>query len=175
MNPHKPADAVARETRLADAAVETYHRELHRFLRRRVARAQDLGDLLQEVYLRIMRVEKVELVRKPLAYIYGIASHVVAEFRIRAQHEHVLFDSEAADAALDDPRRMTFGEPGGFGERQIEEAMEQLSANRLAVFLLERRDGFSHEEIAQRLGLSVHTVKKYSVEALVHLRASLER
>ena len=29
--------------------------------------------------------------------------------------------------------------------------------------------------IAQKLGLSVHTVKKYSVEALAHVRASLER
>ena len=162
-------------TRLADAAVETYHRELHRFLRRRVARSQDLGDLLQEVYLRIMRVEKAELVRKPLAYIYGIASHVVAEFRIRAQHEQVVFDSETTDAALDEVGRSGFSEAGGFGERQIEEAMAQLSANRLAVFLLERRDGLAHEEIARQLGLSVHTVKKYSVEALVHLRTSLER
>jgi RNA polymerase sigma factor (sigma-70 family) len=158
----------------AESAAATYHQELHRFLRRRVARSQDLGDVMQEVYLRMMRIEKSELVRKPLAYIYGVAAHVAAEFRIRLQKERVLFDSGAAEAATDDPRQFGEDEASGFAERQIEEALEQLSPNRLAVFLLERRDGLSHGEIAEKLGLSVHTIKKYSVEALVQIRASLE-
>ena len=171
----KIAKACSPAPSFAESAFENYHRELRRFLRRRVARAQDLNDLTQEVYLRIMRVENSELVRKPLAYIYGVASHVAAEFRIRARNERVIFDSSVAEAATEDPQRLGHAEPGGFGERQIEEALEQLSANRLAVFLLERRDGLSHEEIARKLGLSVHTIKKYSVEALVRIRASLEQ
>jgi RNA polymerase sigma factor (sigma-70 family) len=171
----KATKTALRPPSFAESALENYHQDLHRFLRRRVARPQDLGDLMQEVYLRMMRVEKSELVRKPLAYIYGVASHVVAEFKIRARNERVIFDSSAAESATNDSPPVGHSDSGGFRERQIEEALAQLSVHRLAVFLLERRDGLSHEEIAQKLGLSVHTIKKYSVEALVRLRASLEQ
>ena len=173
MSIRKTAKAGPGTASFAASAFENYHQELHRYLRRRVARAQDLGDLMQEVYLRMVRIEKGELVRKPLAYLYGVASHVAAEFKIRAQNERIVFDSDAADAAAEDPLRAGHGDLEGFSERQIEEALQQLSAHRLAVFLLERRDGLSHEQIAQKLGLSVHTIKKYSVDALVHMRTSL--
>ena len=66
-------------------------------------------------------------------------------------------------------------ELGSLTERQVEEALAQLTPNRLAVLLLERRDGLSLRQIAGKLGLSMHTVKKYSVEALAHVRASLEK
>lgn len=171
----KAGRAMARASGFAAAAFENYHAELHRFLRRRVARAQDLDDLVQEVYLRMVRIEKSEMVRNPLAYIYGIASHVASEFHMRERHRRVDFDSMAVDALADNPAHLRPNDSGAFTERQAEEALAQLSANRLAVLLLERRDGLSLEQIAEKLGLSVHTVKKYSVEALAQVRASLER
>ncbi|MEG1679712.1 MAG: sigma factor, partial [Stenotrophomonas sp.] len=67
----------------AARAVHDYSTELHRYLRRRVNEAQDLGDLVQEVYLRLLRVQNIETVRNPLAYIYGIAAHVASEFNMR--------------------------------------------------------------------------------------------
>lgn len=169
----KPRHAPARG--FAFSAAENYHADLHRFLRRRVAKVEDVGDLVQEVYLRMMRLQKTEMVRNPLAYIYGIASNVAREFYMRERHRRIEFDSAAAQAALDESVSASVDRTGGFSERQVEEALASLSANRLAVLLLERRDGLSIEEIAARLGLSVHTVKKYSVEALAHVRASLER
>ncbi|KRG71389.1 hypothetical protein ABB27_03870 [Stenotrophomonas terrae] len=159
----------------AARAVHDYSAELHRFLRRRVAEAQDLGDLVQEVYLRLLRVQSIETVRNPLAYIYGIAAHVASEFNMRQRQGRLLYDSTVVEAVSENPGQAAFSEGGGFFERQVGDALAQLPANRLAVLLLERREGLSHAQIAQRLGLSVHTVKKYSVEALAHVRASLER
>lgn len=152
-----------------------YNDDLHRFLRRRVRHAQDLDDVMQEVYLRLLRVKNTELVRNPLAYIYGVASHVVSEFNLGKHRGRIVFDSAAVDAMVDSPAQTHLVEGGGHFERQVSEALAQLPPNRLAVLLLERRDGLSHEEIAMKLGLSVHTVKKYSVESLAHVRASLER
>ena len=169
----KPPDAQARE--FAASAMRSYHADLHRFLRRRVWHAQELEDVVQEVYLRLLRVKHSELVHNPLAYLYGVASHVVREFNLGKHHTRMVFDSDEVDAMLDHPEPASWTESGGQFERQVSEALAQLPANRLAVLLLERRDGLSQAEIAQKLGLSVHTVKKYSVEALAHIRASLER
>src|SRR5688572_33285442 len=71
----------------AATAFEKHYRELHRFLVRRLPRTQDAQDVIQEVFLRVLRLPRTELVRKPQAYVYGIASHVAHEMRMRSQHE----------------------------------------------------------------------------------------
>lgn len=163
---------------VAVVAVGQYGMQLRAFLRRRVRRSEDLDDLVQEVYLRLLRVDDADKVRNPLAYIYGVASHVVSEFNMRGDKGKVVFDSSAVEATMDDEgSRADRGsmEGGAYFERHVSDALRQLSAKHLAVLLLERRDGLTHAQIAAKLDLSLHTVKKYSVQALAHVRASLER
>jgi RNA polymerase sigma factor (sigma-70 family) len=159
-------------------AVGQYGRQLHAFLRRRVWRPEELDDLVQEVYLRLLRVDDADKVRNPLAYIYGVAAHVASEFNMRGHKGKVVFDSSAVEASMDEESGYADRpsmEGGAFFERHVSDALRQLSARHLAVLLLERRDGLTHAQIAGKLDLSVHTVKKYSVQALAHVRASLER
>jgi RNA polymerase sigma factor (sigma-70 family) len=172
LNEGKPK-TLERATGLAAATFEQQYRELHRFLMRRLPAAQDANDLVQEVFLRILRLEKSELVRKPQAYVYGIASHVAHEFRMRARHERVTYDSQAADQAAEHPRELTPDELADrLGtQRQFEQALALLPPTHQAVLLLHKRDGMSREEVARELGLSVHTVKKYIFQALAQIRA----
>lgn len=173
----KDAQPSPRARAFAVAAVETFGRQLHAFLRRRVRDKQDLDDLAQEVYLRLLRVGDVDAVRSPLAYIYGVAGHVASEFNLRERRGQVVFDSDAADAGLEAEGNMhaAAAEGGAQMEWAVNAALRELSAKHLAVLLLERREGLSHAQIAERLDLSVHTVKKYSVQALAQVRASLDK
>ena len=159
----------------AAATLRDHGEELRRFLRRRIARSQDLGDLVQEVYLRLLRINTSECARNPLAYVFGIAANVASEFNLRGRQQRTVYDSELMQATADDPDRVTSGEGAGYIEYQVNHALASLPANQLAVLLLERREGLNHAQIAEKLGLSAHTVKKYSVEALAHVRASLRQ
>ena len=49
-----------------------------RFLAVRLRNADDVPDLAQEVFLRLLRVEWYESIRSPEAYLFTIASHVVS-------------------------------------------------------------------------------------------------
>src|SRR5580658_6160765 len=98
-----PAQSATAAARLATSAFREYSPELHRYLLRRVHHLQDADDLAQEVFARLLRVRDAELVRKPLAYLLGIAMHVVREFRQRKQHERVLFDSAVTDDLCENP------------------------------------------------------------------------
>src|SRR5580658_2391480 len=87
-----------------DLAASDYQKhalDLQRYLMRRVGHAQDADDLAQEVFARLLRIRDADLVRKPLAYLLGIATHVVREFRQRKQHEHVIYDSDLAEDLCD--------------------------------------------------------------------------
>src|SRR5262245_39202172 len=90
-------DARRSSAALASSVFDHYSRALQRYLLRRLRKAEDVRDLEQEVYLRLLRVQNAELVRDPEAYMYRIASHVVHEFWQRAEQSFVTFDSETVD------------------------------------------------------------------------------
>jgi RNA polymerase sigma factor (sigma-70 family) len=161
---------------LALSAFHTHARDLQRFLLRRVGDRNDADDLSQEVFARLMRVENVELVRHPLAYLLGIASHVVREFRHRKQH--VIFDSDMAESLAENveliPRGITNDSEQVELQNWLDDALRQLPATHQVVLLLVKRDGHSYEEAAAKTGLSVHTIEKYLVEARARLRVIMK-
>jgi RNA polymerase sigma-70 factor (ECF subfamily) len=159
------------EPSVAGSAYEQYHAELHRFLMRRLHSSQQAQDLAQEAYLRLLRVERAELVRQPRAYLYRIAVNLVTEFRLRSRRDPITYDSET----LEELAEKAGTEPLDEGERaadaqQIEALLEQLPPLYRAIFVLRKRDGLSYPEIAQQLEISVHTVKKYLARAVAKCR-----
>lgn len=160
---------------LADTAFRDHAGELQRFLARRVGQPQDADDLAQEVFARLLRVRNADLVRNPLSYLLGIATHVVREFRQRKQHERVMFDSDLTEVLAEH----TGGTPEQSMTEQFElrelldKALKQLPAAHQLVLLLVKRDGLSYAEAAKAAGLSVHTIEKYVVEARARLRVIL--
>src|SRR5258708_19577522 len=58
---------------------------LKRFLmRRRAGTAADIDDIAQEVFLRLLRYDRAELVDHPQAYLFKIAANVSAEWSMRS-------------------------------------------------------------------------------------------
>ena len=147
---------------------DTYRDELHRFLRRRLSHSGlDAGDIAQETFLRLLRVENTALIRKPRAYLYRIATNVIRELELKEQ------DSPLHDAH--DVEQIAVAEPGNSIDSvehasSLEAALNGLPAMQRAVLLLVKRDGKSYEEIARELDLSAHTVKKYVFLAVKHCR-----
>ena len=171
-----PAEADNSVSRLALSAFRAHARELQRFLMRRVGDRHDVDDLSQEVFARLLRVENADLIRSPLAYLLGIATHVIREFRQRRQHPLVVFDSEVADTLSEQPdARNSVSDADQMELRNwLEAALQQLPPTHQLVLLLVKRDGLSYEEASDRTGLSVHTIEKYLVEARARLRLILK-
>ena len=173
MRSRREATSRASAISLARSAFDQYSQALQRYLLRRIHRSQNVRDLEQEVYLRLLRVQDAELVRDPQAYMYRIASHVVHEFRQRAKGELVSFDSEAVEAweSTDLAERPDRLAEHLHAERQLERTLLRLQPKWRAMFILHMRDGLTHAEIADRMKISVHTVKKQMFRAFVALRS----
>jgi RNA polymerase sigma-70 factor (ECF subfamily) len=156
------------------SVAQRYARELHRYLLRRLRRPHEVDDLAQEVYLRLLRLDESKCVQKPLAFVYGVAAHVVADFNLEAstEEQHLTFDEDALQHWSEHPAEIL---PDELAERvaleqQVEWALKQLPPTQAAVLVAQKRDGFSYEEIAERLKLSVNTVEKYLTLAKARLR-----
>ena len=161
---HSQSGADQPVARLARSAFRTHARELQRFLLRRVGDRHDADDLSQEVFARLMRVENTELIRNPLAYLLGIATHVVREFRQRKQHQCVIFDSDMAESVSENlmpgSRSVTTNSSDQLElQNWLDAALRQLPPTHQAVLLLVKRDGLSYDEAADATGLSIHTIE----------------
>jgi len=150
---------------------------LQAFLRRRVRRQADAAELAQEVYVRMLRVADMTTIRNPEAYLYTVATNLAREHARQQPSDSRLLD-------VDDPLlQEQLAELPAFGgqidtEQRIErlrEVLGQLPPKCHAAVVLQYWHGLSYEEIAQRLGVSTHMVKKYLSQALVHCRRRMAR
>jgi RNA polymerase sigma factor (sigma-70 family) len=164
------------QTLVADLEA-THGNQLRRFLVARVRNLADVPDIVQEVYLRMLRVPNIESIRSPEAYLFTVAQHVVQQHVLRQSAtppsveltQMLDIQSATPDA---DPVLAT---DAAQCIEQLQGAMEELSPKVRATFLLHRRDGLSIEDIGIRLGLSRPMVKKNLAKALLHFRQRLEQ
>ena len=149
---------------------------LRRFLRSRVRDASDIPDIVQEVFLRLLRVSNHETIRAPEAYIFTIARHVAQQHSLQSAARA---GSEDLDEMLAQLRTATEADPALelTAEQcvaELDATLHRLSPKVQATFLLHRRDGLSIDEISARLGVSRPMAKKYMVKALVAFRKRLK-
>ena len=65
------------------ALVRSQGGPLRRFLQRRVKLSADVPDLVQEIYLRMLRIPDHEAIRSPEAYLFTVAQHVAQQHGMR--------------------------------------------------------------------------------------------
>lgn len=162
------------------AAVAHEHgQRLRRFLAKRLQRAAaDVPDLIQEVYLRMLRIPEEKNIRSPQAYLFTVAFHVLHQHKLTLAAAPEAVDPLAmdVDTQIDTPAGNDPSEHLENRERlqQIDRVLRQLPRNTYVAFVLHRRYGFTLQEIAARLGVSRAMVKKHLARAMAHCRAHLE-
>jgi RNA polymerase sigma factor (sigma-70 family) len=161
---------------LVEELAAKHGERLRRFLTSRVRNVADVPDIIQEVFLRLLRVSNHETIRAPEAYIFTIARHVAQQHSLQSAART---DSEDLDEMLAQLRPATETDPAleVLAQQCVEEldaTLRRLSPKIQATFLLYRRDGLSMDEISERLGISRPMAKKYLVKALVAFRKRLK-
>ena len=147
-----------------------YGNRLRRFLFSRVRNSADVPDLAQEVFLRLMRIEQHEVIRSPEAYLFTVASHVIHQHTLRRASEPISVDITEALAELQtsDGEDPTNRADGAQRVEAFEATLSQLPPRVAAALVLQRIGGFTVQEIADRLGVSRETAKKYLARAAEH-------
>jgi RNA polymerase sigma-70 factor (ECF subfamily) len=157
----------------AGTAFEQYGPALHRYLLRRLRHPEDASDLTQEIFERfIKKKDRAELVRNPLAYLYGIASHVVSEAHYAAQQSRVICDSELLnrmEEGFDAAAPEQLADQLGL-RRDLLDALSSLPRNHLLAVLLVEAQEMSYDEAARATGFTRNTIATY----LMHARAKLK-
>ena len=159
-----------KRARIADW-VRRWNADLTRFVERRVRMRADAQDLAQEVYLRLLRTNQIDLIEEPQAYLYRMASNVAAEWRMRAR-ESKPHSADELDLLLE-TRTPELHLNEAQDQARFHGALDSLDVMVRAVIFLKLREGMTNEEIAHHLGVTKRMVRRHLVTGYAELRARL--
>lgn len=154
---------------------------LRSFLHGRMGGSHELEDVLQEVFVRLARMEDLNERLPPgrkdcRSFIYTTANHLIVDMERRraVRRGHLEAEQESAlevrvevatDALADDTRQLDV----------IERAIKSLPPVWRQAFVLSRFRHMSYKQIADKMGVSARSVEKYIGHALVKIRAAISR
>ncbi len=147
---------------------------VHGLLRRSLSPRHDHDDLVQEVFLRVFR--RLHTLEKPSAlrsFVYSVAVRVVSEeirrFQVlqRAHTQLVIIADDGGDRGADFEARDTL--------QRIQHVLDGMKDKHRAVFVLRHVEGMDLQEIADGLGISLATVKRYLVKSLRSIQQAVSR
>ncbi|WP_312496460.1 sigma-70 family RNA polymerase sigma factor [Pseudomonas cremoris] len=148
-----------------------HYEELIRTWTRRLRNRQEAEDLAHDTFVRVLEAKSVQ-VDQPRAYLHQTARNIAVDAYRREDRR------EAMElGALD--QTPPSGDPEHFMHAiqladSIEQALAELPLNCRKIFIWQKIEGLTQQEIAERLGLSKNMVEKYMIRTLRHLRDRLD-
>lgn len=147
-----------------------HHRDAVRFAARLVGSRDNGEEIVQDAWLRLCARTNTTPIAHPKSYLFKACRNAAIDFTLRQQRERnyrVDLDSLSEADMADDTM--------AFYEQRRQLAVLAVSLNELPAacrlaFVMNKYEGYSHKEIAQRLGVSVSMVEKHVLRALLHCR-----
>lgn len=139
----------------------THHGWLHGWLRAKLGNSFDAADLAQDTFVRVLRHRhELDALREPRAYLTTIAKRLLLNHHRRRSVEQAYMEALALmpEALAPSPeQRFIILET----LQEIEEMLAGLSLPARQAFLMAQLEGLSHQEIADKLNVSLRTVHRY--------------
>lgn len=148
--------------------------ELTAFVRGRWPHEPDVADIVQESFLRLSQCSDPDSIQNLRAFLFQTASHLVIDQHRRRAIRERHADPDCELDALADPVACPERDYLSHTELQrFTELLEQLPEIRRHAFVLFRLEGFSHDAIAQRLGISKRASERHVMLAMRHFAKHL--
>ena len=149
----------------ADAFAELYattHKMLYRRISYFLHDSNDAQDAMQEVYMSVYKnIGNLKLDRLLIPWMLQITYHICCDFardsKAKQDFSAELKDGTAA-GAKDDPFRQVFDQESW---KQVHAILEKRPVKERQAFLLRYENGLTLEEIADFMGVSLASVKRY--------------
>lgn len=133
------------------------------------------ADLAQEACLKLVEIAHREPVEAPGRLLFRLARNVVIDrLRSRMRAGRIF---QADDAYAQHPSSVPDPERSLLASERLQRALsviQDMPPRRREAFLLHRVEGFSHLQIAARMGVSVKAVEKHISAAMLQLSRGMQ-
>lgn len=131
----------------------------------------DVDDLVQETYFRLCKARETGKIIHGKAYLYAAARNLALD---RCRRDRVVSFEAIADLGdslvLEQQPNVDDIADRDFELEMLKAALRSLPERCREVLMLRKHQGLSHREIAERLGISVHTVNAQITLGMIKCR-----
>jgi RNA polymerase sigma factor (sigma-70 family) len=165
--------------------VERERARLRNFIRRRVPHAEDVEDILQDVFSELVEANRRLMpIDHVSGWLFRVARNRIIDLLRKRQPEHLgdatirdrdgdlvaiaeLLESDTSDPEAEYARRRLIEE--------LHQALRELPEEQRAVFVAHEFDGTTFKEMAAQTGVKINTLLARKRYAVLHLRERLQR
>ena len=169
MNLHNPE-----QSRWFAEEVQPHEPALRAYLRGSFPSLQDIDDLVQDAYARLLNAHKTGTVSHPKAYLFATARNAALDLFRRKKIIPIEALAEIEQLSVLEDGRDAAEQACHDQELEIlTEAIASLPDRCRQILTMRRLRGLSHREIAQTLGISEHTVNAQLAIGVLRCRKHL--
>ncbi len=159
-----------------DEIYRAHHGEIERYVRKKVQNYSDVEDIVQQTFLVLLKKKDDFISRHKNGverYLYVAARTRTAEYyrkETRRRKNEKQLEEELTVGQFSRRTTMYAGE----GERLIQKIKTILPEKYWQVFLPRVFEGYSYQEISERLGIDVNTARQRQLRAKKQLQSEME-
>ncbi|WP_027014232.1 sigma-70 family RNA polymerase sigma factor [Comamonas composti] len=150
-----------------------HHGWLQSWLRRRLGHAGDAADLAHDTFLRILLTGRTPEAGQSRAHLTQVAKGLVIDLHrrrlVEAAYLEALAHLSQAQAPSAEQRALVIEDL-----LLVDRVLAALPAKVREVFLLSQIDGLTYTQIAEAMGISFGTVRKYMLRTTQALHAAMQ-
>lgn len=153
---------------VSDPPLPQHHGWLRGWLHRRLGHAGDAADFAHDTYLRVIESRTALAdIREPRAFLTTLAQRVMVSHFRRREVERAYLDAlaQSPEELAPSPEERAIVLETLF---EIDRLLDSLPPKVRTAFLWAQLDGLPYAEIAERLGVSLSSVKQYMARAIRH-------
>lgn len=151
-----------------------YTQRIYSYILNKTKSPETAEEIVQEVFIKIWKSrENFSEVNNYESFLYTMASNKLIDFFRRMAHQEKV--KKEVWNTITDTSNITIEELDfRHSQELINKAVEQLSPQRKKIFLMNKEQGLTRQEIADQLGLSFSTVNNHLNEAVRLVKEKLE-
>lgn len=162
------------DRKLLNSLFEAHSKDMLAYIRSRFPN-EESSDIVQEAFLRLLQYPNPETIREPRTFLFQTAANVAVDYYRRSKTRDRFSDYDADIEKLEDA--LTTPEQLCENEERLQLFsihLKNLPELQRHAFVLYRIEGFSHKDVAEKLGISVRCSERYVQQALRYLVSCLD-
>jgi len=148
-----------------------YYKELLYYIQKKTLCRDYAQDIIQETYAKVITVQNKQKLNNPRAFLYKVAKNLMidkARRNIKVQeisyeeNEHTDNEQPPEEVILEQDMKLI-----------LMKELEKLPAMRKEAFVLHILEGYSRQEVAKIMGISLSAIEKHISRASIDLKKRL--
>ncbi len=144
-----------------------FYEELKSYIQKNVKNKEDAIEIVQETYTKALEFESKSIIKNKRALLYKIAKNIIIDnARKEKNYQNILYEEENHSIPKEEqPEELIFD---SIQKDLLKEAVEKLPAKNKQAFVLHFIKGYTKQQIAQIMGISLNAAQK-------HIRRAIEK